>query len=189
MPFSFLFLFWLLLINQNFASRLVLLAPVTTTLHLSWKIFAGFPLCIKYTDTCMRLNAINGSGPVYLSELQRVYTPSRTSRSSSFKDPHLPFLGKNNWYFFSNIWYMNTYKSKQFKTATSHLLPAFFFLSFSFSFGFLKFYTPPPPPPSPQRPPLSEKSPSSLSKPPLLSGTTQVSTILLVPGGGTRIGD
>ena len=31
----------------------------------------------------MCFNAINGSGPVYLSELLHVYTPSRTLRSSS----------------------------------------------------------------------------------------------------------
>ena len=32
-------------------------------------------------DLCF--NAINGSGPAYLSELLHVYTPSRTQRSSS----------------------------------------------------------------------------------------------------------
>ena len=31
----------------------------------------------------MCFNAINGSGPAYLSELLHVYTPSRTLRSSS----------------------------------------------------------------------------------------------------------
>ena len=31
----------------------------------------------------MRFNAINGSGPAYLSELLHVYTPSRTLHSSS----------------------------------------------------------------------------------------------------------
>ena len=38
---------------------------------------------IKYKVTCMCFSAINGSGPVYLSELLHVYTPSRTLRSSS----------------------------------------------------------------------------------------------------------
>ena len=43
---------------------------------------------IKYKVACMRFNAINGSGPAYLSELLHVYTPSRTLRSSS--DTHMP---------------------------------------------------------------------------------------------------
>ena len=38
---------------------------------------------IKYKVACMCFNAINGSGPAYLSELLHVYTPSRTLRSSS----------------------------------------------------------------------------------------------------------
>ena len=56
--------------------------PATTTQHLSWKKnWIGFPfqnvLSIKY------FNAVNGSGPAYLSELLLVYTPSRTLRYSS----------------------------------------------------------------------------------------------------------
>ena len=41
--------------------------------------------CIKYkvTCNCTCLSAINGSGPAYLSELLRVYTPSRTLHFSS----------------------------------------------------------------------------------------------------------
>ena len=37
---------------------------------------------IKYKVACVCFNAVNGSGPAYLSEL--LYTPSRTLRSSSF---------------------------------------------------------------------------------------------------------
>ena len=70
---------------QNFAERLVLLAPrhqhPTPLLEkLHW-----LPISerIKYKVACMCFNAINGSGPAYLSELLHVYTPSRTLRSSS----------------------------------------------------------------------------------------------------------
>ena len=37
---------------------------------------------VKYKVACMYFNAINDSGPAYLSELLHVYTPSRTLRSS-----------------------------------------------------------------------------------------------------------
>ena len=57
---------------QNFAARLVLLAP---WLPISERI--------KYKVACMCFGAINDSGPAYLSELLHVYTPSRTLRSSS----------------------------------------------------------------------------------------------------------
>ena len=71
---------------QNFAARLVLLAPRhhhSTPLlekNLHW-----LPISerIKYKIACMCFNAISGSGPAYLSELLHVYTPSRTLRSSS----------------------------------------------------------------------------------------------------------
>ena len=70
---------------QNFAARLVLLAPrhhhSTPLLEkLHW-----LPISerIKYKVVCMCFSAINGSGPAYLSELLHVYTPSRTLRSSS----------------------------------------------------------------------------------------------------------
>ena len=70
---------------QNFAARLVLLAPhhhhSTPLLEkLHW-----LPISerIKYKVACMCFSAINGSGAAYLSELLRVYTPSRTLRSSS----------------------------------------------------------------------------------------------------------
>ena len=70
---------------QNFAARLVLLAPrhhhATPLLEkLHW-----LPISerIKYKVACMCFSTINGSGPAYLSELLHVYTPSRTLRSSS----------------------------------------------------------------------------------------------------------
>ena len=70
---------------QNFAARLVLLAPrhhhSTPLLEkLHWLHISEH---IKYKVACMCFSAINGSGPAYLSELLHVYTPSRTLRSSS----------------------------------------------------------------------------------------------------------
>ena len=69
---------------QNFAARLVLLAPrhqhSTPLLEkLHW-----LPISerIKYKVACMCFSAINSSGPAYLSELLLVCTPSRTLRSS-----------------------------------------------------------------------------------------------------------
>ena len=70
---------------QNFATRLVLLGhrhhhstPLLEKLH--W-----LPIreCVKYKVACMCFNAIDDSGPAYLSELLHVYTPSRTLRSFS----------------------------------------------------------------------------------------------------------
>ena len=62
---------------QNFAARLVLLAPrhhhSTPLLEkLHW-----LPISerIKYKVACMCFSAINGSGPAYLSELLHVYSP------------------------------------------------------------------------------------------------------------------
>ena len=70
---------------QNFAARLVLLAPrhhhSTPLLEkLHWLPISE---CIKYKVAWMCFSAINGSGPAYLSELLHVYTPSCTLRSSS----------------------------------------------------------------------------------------------------------
>ena len=70
---------------QNFAARLVLLAPhhhhSTPLLEkLHWLPISEH---IKYKVTCMCFSAINGFGPACLSELLHVYTPSRTLRSSS----------------------------------------------------------------------------------------------------------
>ena len=60
--------------------------PVTTTLpvYLSWKTDKLLWLPIrKHKVACMCFNAINGSGPAYLSELLLVCTPSCTQRSFS----------------------------------------------------------------------------------------------------------
>ena len=70
---------------QNFAARLVLLAPRHHhSTHLLEKLH-WLPVSerIKFKVACMCFSAINGSGPTYLSELLHVYTPSRTLRSSS----------------------------------------------------------------------------------------------------------
>ena len=70
---------------QNFAPRLVLLAPrhhhsspLLEKLH-----WLPIPERIKYKVACVCFSAINGSGPAYFSELLHVYTLSRTLRSSS----------------------------------------------------------------------------------------------------------
>ena len=70
---------------QNFAARLVLLAPrhhhSTPLLEkLHWLPISERK---KQKVACMCFSAINGSGPAYLSELLHVYTPSRTLRSYS----------------------------------------------------------------------------------------------------------
>ena len=70
---------------QNFAARLVLLAP---RYHHSTPLLEKLhwlPISerIKYKVACMCFSAISGSGPAYLSELKHVYIPSRTLRSSS----------------------------------------------------------------------------------------------------------
>ena len=70
---------------QNFAARLVLLAPRHhhSTPLLEKLYWLPISERIKYKDACMCFSAISGSGPVYLSEQEHVYTPSRTLRSSS----------------------------------------------------------------------------------------------------------
>ena len=70
---------------QNFAARLVLLAPLHhhSTPLLEKLHWLPIPECIKYKVAGMCFSAINGSGPAYLSELLHVYIPSRTLRSSS----------------------------------------------------------------------------------------------------------
>ena len=70
---------------QNFAARLILMAPRH---HLSTPLLKKLhwlPISerIKYKVACMCYHAINGSGPTYLSELLHIYTPSRALRSSS----------------------------------------------------------------------------------------------------------
>ena len=74
---------------QNFAARLILLAPRhhhTTPLleKLHW-----LPVSerIKYKAACICFSAISGSGPAYLTELLNVYTPSRTLRHPHAGNP------------------------------------------------------------------------------------------------------
>ena len=64
---------------RNFTARLVLLAPSHQHSTPLLPISEG----IKYKVACMCFNAVNGSGPAYISELLHVYTLSRTLRSSS----------------------------------------------------------------------------------------------------------
>ena len=72
---------------ENFAARLVLLAPRHhhSTPLLEEKKMHWLPISerIKYKVVCLWFSAINGSGPARLSELLHFYTPSRTLRSSS----------------------------------------------------------------------------------------------------------
>ena len=70
---------------QNFATRLILMAPrhyhstpLRQTLH-----WLPISVCIKYKVACVCFHAINGSSPTYLSELLHIYTLSHTLRSSS----------------------------------------------------------------------------------------------------------
>ena len=71
--------------NQNFAARLVLLTPRHNHSTPLPEKQHWLPILerFKHRIACMCFSAINGSGPVYLSELLHVYTPSRTLRSSS----------------------------------------------------------------------------------------------------------
>ena len=67
---------------QNFAARLVLLAPrhQHSTPLLEKLHFVLISERIKYKVACMYFNAINGSGPVYLPEMLHVYISSRALR-------------------------------------------------------------------------------------------------------------
>ena len=70
---------------QNFAARLVLLAPRHQHLTPLLEKLHWLPISdrIKYKVAYMCFNAINGSDPAYLSADTHVYTPSRTLRPSS----------------------------------------------------------------------------------------------------------
>ena len=70
---------------QNFAARLVLLAPHHHHSTLLLEKLHWFPVSerIKYKVACMYFSAINGSGLAYISELLHVYTLSCTLSSSS----------------------------------------------------------------------------------------------------------
>ena len=70
---------------QNFAARLILMAPRHHHSTPLLKKLHWLPISerIIYKVACMCFHAINGSGPTYLSELLHIYTPSCTLRSSS----------------------------------------------------------------------------------------------------------
>ena len=74
---------------QNFAARLVLLAPCHHHLTPLLEKLHWLPISerINYKVACMCFSAISGCGPAYLSELLHVYTPSRTLHPSS--DTHM----------------------------------------------------------------------------------------------------
>ena len=59
---------------QNFAARLVLLAPRHHRLTPLLEKLHWLPIseCIKYKVACMCFSAISGSGPAYLSEMLRL---------------------------------------------------------------------------------------------------------------------
>ena len=70
---------------QNFAARLILMAPQHHHSTPLLKKLHWFPISerIKYKVAYMCFHAINGSGPAYLSELLHIYTLSHTLCSSS----------------------------------------------------------------------------------------------------------
>ena len=70
---------------QNFAARLVLLAPRHHNSTPLLEKLHWLPISerVKYKVASMCFSTINASGPAYLSELLHVYTPSPTLRSSS----------------------------------------------------------------------------------------------------------
>ena len=61
---------------QNFAARLILMAPRHHHSTALLKKLHWLPIseCIKYKVACMCFHAINGSGPTYLSELLHIST-------------------------------------------------------------------------------------------------------------------
>ena len=70
---------------QNFAARLILMAPHHHHSTPLLKKLHWLPIseCIKYKVACMCFHAINVSGPTYLSELLHTYALSRTLCSFS----------------------------------------------------------------------------------------------------------
>ena len=70
---------------QNFAARLVLLAPCHHRLTPLLEKLHWLPISerIKYKITCICFNTISGCGPACFSELLHVYTPFRTLHPSS----------------------------------------------------------------------------------------------------------
>ena len=70
---------------QNNAARLVLRVKKSDhiTPHLQTLHWLPVEERINYKIACLCFRAVNSSGPVYLSDLVTLYTPSRTLRSSS----------------------------------------------------------------------------------------------------------
>ena len=70
---------------QNNAARLTLRIPRTEhiTPHLRTLHWLPVEARIKYKIACLCFSAVHSTGPVYLSELIKLYRPSRTLRSSS----------------------------------------------------------------------------------------------------------
>ena len=70
---------------QNNAACLILKAPKTDhiTLHLRTLHWLPIDVRIKYKLCSLCFGAITSTGPVYLSDLHKIYTPSRQFRSSA----------------------------------------------------------------------------------------------------------
>ncbi len=70
---------------QNNAARLILKAPKTDhiTPHLRTLHWLPIDARIKYKLCSLCFGAITSTGPVYLSDLLKIYTPSRQLRSSA----------------------------------------------------------------------------------------------------------
>jgi len=113
---------------QNFAARLILLAPCYhhSTPFLEKLHWLPISECIKCKVTCMCFNAINGSGPAYLSELLHVYTLSFTLCFSS--DTHILKIQQYKWkthgfhtfsYFGPHIWISLPQDRRHYSTLSS----------------------------------------------------------------------
>ena len=72
---------------QNNAARLILKASKTDhiTPHLRTLHWLPIDARIKYKPCSLSFDAITSTGPVYLSDLLKIYTPSRKLRSSADK--------------------------------------------------------------------------------------------------------
>ena len=82
--FIFIFYFFIKYFIDRFRRIMSLIWVIKATAAARAALPIPISVCsIKYKVACMCFSAINGSGPVYLSELLHVYTPSRTVRSSS----------------------------------------------------------------------------------------------------------
>ena len=70
---------------QNNAARLILKAPKTDhiTPHLRTLHWLPIDARIKYKLCSLCFGAVTSAGPVYLSDLLKIYTPSRQLRSSA----------------------------------------------------------------------------------------------------------